>query len=209
MHVENLVLGYHAFQPISQKILFTDKQTSFTGNKITLHKAEIEITWVRESAAFTMLSWKGKHVRRMETHNDFYGFLTSAKGLVKEAPERAEDWDIVETSELELHVVGYLIDTPTLGFAREEYKRNYYTPAKRNKDDIWYDSDEVANGAAFNFTEFPTDARQKLTTVLHSPTIVWNSAWSQMHNADAFTQYETLARAGEHTIGETNYHFHR
>jgi hypothetical protein len=207
MHIENLVLGYHAFKPVSQKILYTDKQTSFAGNKFTLHKDQIDVTWVRESSAFTMLSWKGKSVKRMETHNDFYGFLTSAKSLAEKAPERAEYWDIGETSELELHVVGYLIDAPTLGFAKEEYKRNYYTPAKRHNDDIWYDSDEVADGAKFDFKEFPTEARQKLETILHSPTIVWNSGWSQMHNAEAFAQYEAMAKASEQIIGDTDYRF--
>ncbi|TLX17227.1 hypothetical protein [Rhizobium sp. MHM7A] len=191
-----------------EKIIFIDKQTSFTGNKFTLHKAEIDITWVRESYAFMELSWKGHTVKRFSTHSDFYGFLTSAMTQIDNAPEIAESWDILASSELELHVVGYLRDAPSLGFAQEEYSRKYYTPAKRNGDELWYDDESVKDGASFNFKEFPMEVRRILRTVDHSPTIVWNSAWDQGTNVDALLRYRAIATATEQVIGETDYRFH-
>ena len=208
MQKPNLVLGYHEFAPVRQKILFLDKQATFEGNRFTLHKAEIEITWVRESNAFMMLSWKGQEVRRFSCHNDFYGFLTSAIHLVEEAPEAAAKWNIQQSSELQLHVIGFLTDAPTLGFSEEEYGRRYYKPAKRSNDELWMDDGIVADGASFNFKEFPVETRRMLQAVAHSPTVVWNSGWDQDTNTDALLRYKTLAKTAEHVIGDTDYRFH-
>lgn len=208
MHKPNLVLGYHEFEPVRQKILFVDKERTFEGNRFTLHRAEIDITWVRESNAFTMLSWKGQQVRRSSCHNDFHGFLTSATHLVESAPGLAAKWDIQQSSELELHVIGFFNDSPTLGFSEEEYGRRYYKPAKRNGDDLWLDDDSVSDGAAFNFKEFPPEARRMLRSVDHTPTVVWNSGWEQDANIEALLRYQKLAKATEHVIGETDYRFH-
>lgn len=208
MHKPNLVLGYYEFAPVREKILFLDKKTTFEGNRFTLHKAELDITWVRESSAFMMLSWKGRQVRRFSCHNDFYGFLTSATHLIEEAPEAAERWDIQQSSELELHVVGFLHDVPTLGFSEEEYGRKYYKPAKRNDDELWMDDGIVTDGASFNFKEFPLETRRMLRAVDHSPTVVWNSGWDEDTNSDALRRYQALAKATEQVIGETDYHFH-
>lgn len=208
MQKENLVLGYHAFAPVREKILFSEKHTSFSGTRFTLHKEEIDITWVRESYAFMELSWKGHSVRRFSTHSDFYGFLTSASTQIEEAPETAKSWDILGSSELELHVIGYLRDTPSLGLASEEYGKNYYKPAKRNDGELWHDDDSVSDGASFNFKEFPMEVRRILRPVDHSPTIVWNSAWDEGANVDALRRYRAIATAPEQIIGQTNYRFY-
>lgn len=207
MQKENLVLGYHEFAPVREKIMFIDKQTSFSGNKLTLHKDEIDITWVRESYAFAELSWKGHTVKRLSTYSDFCGFLTSATTYIDEAPQIAEKWDILDTSELELHVVGYLRDAPSLGFAQEEYGRKYYKPAKRKGDELWYDVASVKNGASFNIKEFPIEDRRILRSVDHSRTIVWNSAWEHGANVDALLRYLAIAKAREQVIGDTDYRF--
>jgi hypothetical protein len=207
--MENFVLGYHSFAPVREKILFIEKHTSFSGNRFTLHKDEIDITWVRESSAFTQLVWKGRVIDRFSNHTDFYGFLTSATSLVEEAPELAKGYEIFPTSELELHVVAFLIDTPTLGFAKENYGRKYYTPAKRNGEILWYNVDDVENGASFNFKVFPPEVRRLLNPIEHSPTVVWNSGWDDQANENAIKRYTAMATTNEQVIGETDYHFHR
>jgi hypothetical protein len=193
---------------VREKILVLDNKTTFEGNKFTLHKAELDITWVRESYAFMALSWKGHQVRRFSTHSDFYGFLSSAGNQFDEAPEVAESWKIQQSSELELHVIGFLQDAPTLGFSEEEYGRKYYKPAKRNEDELWFDDESVVDGASFNFKEFPLEIRRMLRTIDHSPTVVWNSAWQHEANIDALLRYRALATATERVVGKTDYRFH-
>lgn len=201
MHKENYVLGYHEFPVQSERVIHLASTTDLNGSKDFLKRDDIDITWVRVSEAITFLSFKEKIVKRIIHCHDAYNFLSSAEGLIEEAPEVAASWQIEPDSELEVRIVGWLIDIPTLGFGLEERNRKYYNPIQQRH--IWRDVASVKLGEPLTFEAFPYEDRSSLSSIEHSSTIIWRSANSQEENQRAFADYRNLAVAKERSIIHT------
>lgn len=200
MHIPGLTLGYREFKPQPTTVIYADEQKKLGGSKVTIQRETADITWVRVSHAVAYLSFKDQIVKILEGHWDFYGLLASSRRLSEEAPARARAWKIEHASELELHVLAYLEDIPTLGYAKTEYGRKYYTPIEKH---VWFDSAEAKVGEAFNFENFPYEGRQQLEPRRHAATVVWKSSNSDEQNQAAFAAFEALANAEEHVFTET------
>ncbi|MCS4088421.1 hypothetical protein [Rhizobium sp. BK176] len=200
MHIEGLVEGCREFKPEPTTVLHASEKKTLTSASTVICRETADIVWVRSSLAIAYLSFKGKVVKRLESHNDFYGFLSSARGLCNEAPSRVKHWQIERDSELELHVVGWVEDSPTVGYEKVEYGRRYYKPLAKH---VWLDSPDAKVGEAFNFDNFPFESRKGLGVVAHTATIVWKSSWSDEENLAAFAAYEALAKAETRTVIDT------
>jgi hypothetical protein len=200
MHMPGFTLGYREFKPQPITVLYADEQKKLGGSKVVLQRETADIVWVRVSHAVAYLSFKGRVVKILEGYNDFYGFLGSSRRLVEEAPRRALSWQIDRESDLEMHVLGYLEDSPTLGYAKTEYGRKYYQPIEKH---VWLDSPEAKVGEPFGFDNFPSDARQVLQTRQHAATLVWKSSNSDDENEKAFAAFEALANVEDHVFTET------
>lgn len=200
MHIPGFIIGYREYKPQPTTVIYADEQKKLGGSKVTLQRETADIVWVRVSHAVAYLTFKGQVVKILEGHWDFYGFLASSRRLSEEAPRRARAWQIERESELEMHVLAYLEDSPTLGYAQTEYGRKYYKPIEKH---VWLDSPQAKVGEAFNFDNFPYEARQALETRRHAGTLVWKSSNSDEQNEAAFAAFETLANAEEHVFTET------
>lgn len=200
MHIEGLTQGWREFKPEPTVVLYPDEQNSLTSKATVIRRETVDIVWVRTSMSSSYLSFKGKVVKKLESYNDYYGFLSSARGRCEEAPSFAKHWQIERDSELELHVVGWVEDAPTLGYEREEYRRRYYKSLAKQ---VWLDSPDAKVGEAFNFDNFPFDSRKGLGVVAHTATVVWKSSWADEENLAAFAAYEALAKAEERAVIDT------
>ncbi|MDW9481776.1 hypothetical protein GOB57_24310 [Sinorhizobium meliloti] len=200
MYIPGFTLGYREYKPQPTTVIYADEQKKLGGTKVTIQRETVDIVWTRVSHAVAYLSFKGQVVKVLEGHYDFYGFLASSRRLAEEAPRRARAWQIEPGSELELHVLAYLEDSPTLGYAQTEYGRKYYRPIDKH---VWFDSQEAKVGEAFNFDNFPYEARRALETCRHAATLVWKSSNSDEQNKAAFAAFEALANAEDHVVTET------
>jgi hypothetical protein len=201
MHIEGLTLGYMEFKPEATTVIYADEQKTLTSQSTVIRREIVDLVWVRTSLAAACLSFKGQVVKKLGVHNDFYGLLSSARGRCEDAPSYARNWKIERDSELELHVVAWIEDAPTLGYARTEYGRRYYTPIAKH---VWLDSPDAKAGEAFNFDNFPFESRKGLAVAAHTATLVWKSTWSEEENLAAFSSYEALAKAEERIVVDTD-----
>lgn len=202
MYQPGLVLGYREFAPENTPVIFLSTEKRLSGNRDTLHRDSADIVWVRVSHARSYLSFKGQVVKRLEGYYDAYHFMSSVKELVGSAPAKAKNWQIEKESELELHVVAWLEDAPTLGFEKTDYGRRYYRPIERHH--VWHDVPDLeVEGASRNFKNFPYEARRELAPINHAATIVWNSSRSDDDNAEALALFEQMANAGTRSVFET------
>lgn len=205
MHIHGFTLGYREFKPEPTSVLYVDEQKKLTGSSEIICREEVDITWVRVSHAMAHLTFKGLIVKKLDQHHDFYGLLASAKGLIDEAPGKVARWRIEPNSELSLHVVAWLEDHPTLGYAKTEYNRKYYTPISKQ---VWLDTPDAKAGEMFNIKNFPFDSRVGLKPKEHTATIVWKSSSSKEENAAAFAAYMELAKAEERVALDTGIQIH-
>nr|WP_250808369.1 hypothetical protein [Neorhizobium tomejilense] len=203
MQLPNLVLGYSEFDPEKTALIYGDEERSLQGNRTIIRREEADIVWVRVTGAATYLSFKGRVVKRLSSYNDFYGLASSARRLMEEAPRAAAGWKIDRDSELELHAVGWIEDTPTLGFEQTDYGRRYYKPLPSH---IWYDHPDAKQGEVMNSQNFPYDSARRIDAISHSATIIWNSALSDEQNAAAFSAFDALVRASERVVTDTGVH---
>jgi hypothetical protein len=210
MRDDHLTVGYHKFSPIRQNVLFPVKEHRLSGVTTSIRRDEVDITWVRESNAFVLLSWKGRELKRYSCYHDQGSFLSSGEERFVEAAGLAKNLEITKESELEVHVIHFLIDKPTLGFVKKEWGNDYYQIARSSEGEIiWRDNPAVEDRANFTFETFPYEDRSQIKPIRHSPTKVWSSAWSEQECADAFAEFKKLATASEWVIGETDYPFDR
>jgi hypothetical protein len=200
MHIPGLTLGYREYSPTPTNVLYADEQKSLTGKKFILKRENVDIVWVRVSQAVAYLTFKDRHVKTLSSYHDFYGFLASVRTQIDEAPDQARSWKIEQDSELELHVLAYLEDSPTLGYEKTEYGRRYYKPIDGH---VWRDSPQAKVGEEFSFETFPYEERQGLSTHRHTASVVWKSSNSNEGNAASFATFETLANADQHVFTET------
>ncbi|MCZ7862503.1 hypothetical protein O9X98_14105 [Agrobacterium salinitolerans] len=203
MHITGFTLGYREYKPQTTTVVYADEHKSLSGNKVVIKRETVDIVWVRVSNSVAYLTFKGRIVKKLEGLYDFYGFLASSHAQVEEAPGRAKRWEIERDSELELHVLAYLEDRPTLGYAQTEYGRKYYRPLENH---IWLDSPDAKVGEAFNFDNFPYESRQAISARNHAATVVWKSSNSDEENAAAFAAFVALAKAEDHVFTETGLH---
>jgi hypothetical protein len=193
MHLPDHVLGYREFTPERTETIFLSTERRLTGNLDTLHRDEADVTWVRVSHAISYLTFKGKIVRRGEGCYDFYHFMSSVADLFESAPKRAAGWQIEQDSELEHHVVAYLEDLPTLGFAKTDYGRRYYKPVGQH---VWHDvPDLVEVGGPFTFENFPYEKRRRIEPIKHGASVVWKSSRTAEENETALAGFKALANA--------------
>lgn len=200
MHIPGFTLGYREYKPEPTTIVYADEHKTLADSKFIVKRETVDIVWVRVSHSVAYLTFKGRIVKRLEGLYDFYGFLASSRAQVEEAPGRAKRWEIERDSELELHVLAYLEDSPTLGYAQTEYGRKYYKPITKH---VWLDSPDAKVGDEFNFDNFPYESRQGLSSRNHASTVVWKSSNSDEENAAAFAAFEALAKAEAHVFTET------
>ncbi|MBY3432828.1 hypothetical protein HFN89_01390 [Rhizobium laguerreae] len=204
MHIEGLTLGYREFAPEPTAVLYADEQKTLTKKSTVIVREYVDIVWVRTSMAASYLSFKGKVVKTLDSFNDFYGFLSSASTMFEEVPPQAARWQIERDSELELHVVGWLEDAPTVGFEKTEYGRRYYKPLAKQ---VWLDSPDAKVGEPFNSDNFPFDSRKGLGVIAHTATVVWKSSCLAEENLAAFAAYEAMAKAEERAVVDTGVYF--
>ncbi|MCV9964170.1 hypothetical protein OIU34_20000 [Pararhizobium sp. BT-229] len=200
MHLPGFTLGYREYKPQPTTVIYADEQKSLSGNKTIIKRETVDIVWVRVSHSLAYLTFKGKIVKKLEGLYDFYGFLASSRTQVEEAPGRAKRWQIERDSELELHVLAYLEDSPTLGYAQTEYGRKYYKPLA---NPVWLDSPDAKAGEEFSFDNFPYESRNGLSARNHAATLVWKSSNSDEENAAAFAAFDAMAKAEDHVFTET------
>lgn len=200
MQIPDVTLGYFEFPPERTKVIHAEEERKLTGSATIIKSEEVDLVWVRVTEAMSYLTFKGKIVKTFGHHNDFYGPLTSAKGLIEEAPALAAKWGIEKSSELELHVLAWVIDSPTLGYNRTEYGRKYYTPLGKT---VWHDTPDAKVGEPFNFDNFPYESRNGVAATRHSASVVWKSSASDEENAAAFASYEALAKAADRVVTDT------
>jgi hypothetical protein len=197
MHKPGLILGYTAFAPETTTVLYGDEVRSLAGNKTFVRREVADIVWVRETGAYSFFTFKGRIVKRLEQFNDFYGLATSVSTIVKEIPGVTRRWQIERDSELEIHVVAWVIDTPTLGFELTDYGRNYYKPLPRM---AWYDHPDAKADLELNEDSFPFGKAERLETIRHTATVVWKSSNSEEENAAALAAYLELAKATDRKV---------
>jgi hypothetical protein len=203
MHIEGFTLGYQEFKPQPTDVLYAVQEKSLAATREIIKRETVDIVWVRVSQAVAYLSFKGRIVKILEGSNDFYGLLTSSRREIEYAPEKAKSWGIERDSELEVHVLAYLEDSPTLGYAKTEYGRKYYTPIRSH---VWLISPDAKIGDEVNFDKIPYGARSLLGARQHAATLVWTSKKSDEENAAAYAAFVALARAEEHVFTETGLH---
>jgi hypothetical protein len=193
MYIPDLVLGYREFTAERTGTIFLSTERRLAGDINTLHKDEADVVWVRVSHSISYLTFKGRIIRRGDGYYDFYHFLSSVKDIIEEAPQKAAAWGIEQDSELEHHVVAYLEDVPTLGYAKTEYGRRYFKPVGQH---VWHDvPDLVEVGGPFTMENFPYETRHRLEAVKHGATVVWKSSRTNEENEAALAAFKLLATA--------------
>lgn len=198
MQLPDLILGYREFSVEKTPIIFLSTEHRLAGKIQTLHRDEADLTWVRVTHAASYFSFKDRVVKRSEAAYDFYRLMSGVEGLFDEAPRKAASWKIEQDSEFEYNVVAYIEDIPTLGYAKTEYGRRYFTPIQRG---VWHDVPELQFGGADWQKSFPFESRRGIEAVKHGATPVWKSSRSDAANEAALESFRSIVRA---TTRETN-----
>lgn len=171
--------GPHSFEPELTKAIYLEKKSGYQARGFVIRKDDVAITWVRECETNIAILFKGRCLRQLTNFNDFYGFMTSIDGAIKEFDGILDHWKIEPTSELELVIGANLVDRPTLGFELKEYGRDYFKPLP--EDELLTFTDAAKIGEEFDERSFPYDARKFIRKIEHGLTKVWSSHL----NADA------------------------
>ncbi len=169
------------FPPEETTVLSVETLTGLGEVEKILKRRSITITWGRETEASAHLVFKGRSLKSLGLHNDFYGPMTSCESWIKEASTHMERWGIEKTSEVEFHVVAEIIDRPTLGFVEKIGSRNYYK--KFHYDSVFFDVPTIKTGTELNMETLPYDDRKAVREIRHSQQCVWKSSNSGEENA--------------------------
>ena len=200
MDETSLLTGYKAYPPEQAKLIVVSEVAPNplrpSGKRAEALRVNEEITWIREmNAAITYLHG-GKVVKQDSLHCDYWGFMTAADGLVEAARRTMDDYSVTAESTLEIAVRVGLVDTPTLGFAKEGWGgRKLYAPIGGGvcfQGDIADDED---------FFSLPWERKQFIKAVTHSVADVWKSNRSDDFNSASFESYRRMADNEVRVVG--------
>lgn len=119
----------HSSCPIARRSHETFVEWSTIGGERRRFEFNREVLWLQESESQIRFVHGGQVLKECSTYNDYYGYLTSADSLDKEAVREAQAYGITRQSTLVLEVVARVFQTPVIE-TEEAALHNRTKPAK-------------------------------------------------------------------------------
>lgn len=187
----------YAFAPEMTDVIYFERPPGYSAARQAtevMARDSVEITWVRACRATIILLFKGQTLKKLTDWNDWYGFMSCLDDLVEETAEEMENWGIEPTSEVELAVIAYLEDTPTLGLSHTEYNRHHYHQIDRAT--LLHFSEAAKLGEKLTEANFPyADRKWLCSEIKHGYTKVWSSQLAPIENEKRLEHFKALANA--------------
>lgn len=158
----------------------------------------VPITWTRHAESTTEVFVNGHSVQDGSTYSDYYAVGRSVDQAGEDFVGYRHLYGAAPGDKIEVVQTAWLVDTPTLGFARKSLGSDYYflLPNGNGISPFWIEVPETGLFA------MPFGSKKVLGTVMHSKTVVASSNRSGPENSAARDAFKALLGAGERVVGE-------
>lgn len=147
------------------------------GGELRRFEFDREIVWLQESESVLRFVHGGEELKRGSTHTDFYGYLSSAEGMVDEAERAAKSYSVTEASSLVVEIVSRVYQRPVIE-ADEARAYNVTTPRGHKSRWAYVPDDWRKQTTVAGETLHPSLGRIDL-----GEQVVWSSKLSRGENA--------------------------
>jgi hypothetical protein len=194
---DDFVTASHIFDPVPTKVIYFKEQSGFIPGprRKVLDQDTVSLTWNRETEAQAIIHFKGRCIRELSKFSDYGGLFGSIENAIQDAKRTVEKWDVGDSAELEVLVVAWMRDRPTLGYSHEEYGRSQYHELK---NDVLLEFTEDAKlGEPFSNETFHYSKRKWIQPFSHGLTTVWSSFWTDIKKHEKLEAFKVATLDGQ------------
>jgi hypothetical protein len=177
---DDFVIASHIFDPVPTRVIYFKQQSGFAARTRSniLDQDTVPLTWNREVGAQALVHFKGHCINEVSKYHDYGGLFGSISNAIHDAERKIEQWEVGDSTGLEILVVARMRDTPTLGYSHEEYGRKLFHAL--NNDRLFEFTEEAKLGVPFSNDAFHPSKRKIIQAFDHGLTTVWSSFWTDI-----------------------------